>query len=98
MERQQGKYHSEEPIDKKTRAYYKKIFDEVDTNCDGKLSMEEVHQLAQKIDKGVDIKDLTRIKYHLDQDDDLYLDLDEFIPLFDLICKNMAAREKMQQQ
>ncbi|KAI9242207.1 MAG: hypothetical protein BYD32DRAFT_404145 [Podila humilis] len=93
-----GKYHSEEPVDKKTRAHFKKIFDEIDTNGDGKLSVEEIKQLAQKMDKGIDIQDLNRIKYHLDLDDDLYLELDEFIPFLDLISKNMAAREKMQEK
>ncbi|KAG0031213.1 hypothetical protein BGZ82_007075 [Podila clonocystis] len=72
-----GKYQNEELVDKKTRDYAKRIFDETDINGDTKIAYE----------------DLAKIKYYLDADDDLHLDLGEFLPFVDLILKNKAARE-----
>ncbi|KAG0027844.1 hypothetical protein BGZ81_005254 [Podila clonocystis] len=88
-----GKYPNEEPVDKKTRDYAKKIFDETDVNDDTHLSTDEVWELAQKIDSKIAYEDLTKIKYYLDVDDDLNLDLGEFLPFVDLILKNKTARE-----
>lgn len=45
------------------------------------------------MDVDIDIQDFNKIRYHLDIDDDQYLDLNEFIPFVDLIRKNKAARE-----
>ncbi|KAF9305393.1 hypothetical protein BGZ74_010352 [Mortierella antarctica] len=88
-----GKYENDTPLDKKTRDHVNNIFDETDKNGDNQLSMDEILELARKIDSKVTSDDLRRIKYYLDADDDLHLDRNEFPPLIDLIIKNKAARE-----